>query len=159
MRSSLIVACLLSAACYQNTPADLAARPPASGDRIALEITDAGRAALAERFGPGVAEIEGALIAASEASYNLSVSKVTYLRTGQSQWAGERVSIERAHVGQVFFRTLSRKRTALTAAAVGGGLLALILTRELVISGRERDPNGEPPGPDQIRIPALSTIR
>lgn len=150
---------MLSTACYQNAPVDVAVRPLATGERIALEVSDAGRQALAERFGQGVSEIEGALLAAPDATYNLSVFRVSYLRAAQSQWAGERVTVERAHVGQVFRRSLDRRRTTLAAVAVGGGLLALILTRELVISGRERDPGTDGQGPDQVRLPLFTISR
>jgi hypothetical protein len=69
------------------------------------------------------------------------------------------VTVERAHVGQVFRRSLDRRRTTLAAVAVGGGLLALILTRELVISGRERDPGTDGQGPDQVRLPLFTISR
>lgn len=149
----LVLACL--PACYVNTPLDASVRPVAPGMEVALDISDQGRVNLAERFGPGVTQIEGRLTAVTDRDFRLRVFKVSYLREGDSRWTGEDVTIATAHVGRVYERTLSRGRTAAAAAGFGGGLIAFLVTRALVGAGRDRDPEVPPPGPDEIRIPLL----
>lgn len=145
---------LVASACYVSTPVDVSVRPVVTGETVALDISDRGRVALSERFGPGVSQIEGRVSATSEESYKLQVFRVSYLRDSDAQWAGETVTIEREHVGRVYQRTLSRRRSVLTAAAVGGGVIAFIVTRALTGEGRERDPDPMlPPGPEQSRVP------
>lgn len=144
-------------ACYLNTPIDTSVAPPVAGDRVALSITDQGRVSLSERFGAGVNEIEGQLTAVSPTAFEMRVFKVGFARDAASQWSGERVTIDRSAVGQVFTRTLSRRRTTIAASAVTAGLIAFIITRELITGGRDRDPSGQLPGPDQLRLPRLHT--
>lgn len=146
-------------ACYVNTPVDTSVRPLAPGDRVALDISDQGRVGLGERFGPGVTQIEGRIKAANDQTLSLQVFRVSYLREGDSRWTGEEVVLDRTTVGRTYQRTLSKGRTAATVAAVGGGLLAFIVTRAIVSSGRERDPDPEPPEPPiSTRFPHFQII-
>jgi hypothetical protein len=156
--TAALVGALVSGGCYLNTPIDTAVTPPVAGDMVALDVSDRGRVALGERFGGGVSQIEGRLTSVTERTFELQVYKVTYLREGDSRWSGEKVSIERDAIGQVYTRTFSRRRTLVAAGVVGGALLAFILTRELVAGGGEENPTQPPPGPDQVRIPRLQLI-
>lgn len=161
MRQWLLALCsaVIASGCYVNTPVDTAARPLVSGDRVALDISDAGRVSLGDRFGPGVAQIEGRIKAASDQTLALQVFRVSYLREGDSRWAGEEVVLDRSTVGRTYFKTLSKKRTAVAAASVGGSLLAFIITRAVVSSGRERDPDPEPPEPPiSTRFPRFQLV-
>ncbi|MCC6318998.1 MAG: hypothetical protein IT361_15065 [Gemmatimonadaceae bacterium] len=128
---------------------------PAAGERVALEISDEGRVALAERLGSGLVEVEGRLVALSPAAFDMQVFKVRSIRDGEAQWSGERVSIPRAQVARVNARALSRGRTVLAVAGIGGGIIAFIVTRQLLSGGRERDPSNPPTGPETIRISLL----
>lgn len=152
-RWAALVAVLFSAACYTNTPVDIGVRPISAGDVVALDISDQGRVRLAERFGPGVTQIEGRVRTLSDRAWELQVSRVAYLREGDSQWTGETVVVEREHVSRVYERKFSKGRTIAAAGAVGGVLVAFIVTRALSASGRSQDPDKEPPGPDQLRFP------
>ena len=160
MRQRSLLLLLLGAlpACYVNTPVDASVRPMSAGENIALDISDLGRVGLAERFGPGVVQIEGRLRAATERAYELSVFRVSYLRDGDSRWAGERVVVEREHVGRVYERKLSRTRTLMAAGAVAGSLVVFAITRALVSEGREPDDPPEPPGPISTRVPHVQVI-
>ena len=150
---------LVASACYSSAPIDLGVSPPAAGDMIALDISDQGRVALGERLGPGVTTVEGRLAAMTSTSFDVLVNKVAFLRGGESRWSGEKVSIPREHVSHVEARVFSRRRTALAAAAVGGGLMAFIVTRKIVASGRERDPTDPPGGPQTTVMPQLRVIQ
>lgn len=159
MRRLLLLACCAAPlACYVNAPADLSARPLAPGDLVALDISDQGRVGLSERFGAGVTQIEGRLRAMSATAFELNVTRVSYVRDGESQWAGERVTIDRQHVGRVYERRLSRQRTVVAAGVAIGSIVAFAITRAIISEGREPDDTPEPPGPISTRYPHFQII-
>ncbi|MGQ0767514.1 MAG: hypothetical protein ACT4OZ_17845 [Gemmatimonadota bacterium] len=151
VRSLSVTGFLLAAACYNYVPVDASVRPPDAGESVALEISDQGRVGLAERFGSGVTRIEGRVRSATAADYELEIFKVTYLREGDSRWSGERATVSRSHVARVEGRTFSRGKTAVAIGASVGALAAIVVTRELISSGREPDPRPDPdPGPGTV---------
>jgi hypothetical protein len=116
--------------CYSYRPAvERSALTPASA--VALRITDAGRVALAPRFGPGVRAIEGQLQSASDSAYQLTVSAVQYIDGRVDKWSGEAVRVPTGTVGVVETRSFSRKRTWLVAALSAATVLLFIASRSL----------------------------
>lgn len=136
-------ACL--AGCYTYTrPAGLEPDPDRT---LAFELTDQSRAALAAGVGPATDRIEGALVAASETAYAVSVSRVVDLRGKIYRWSGEMVSLRREYVGTVRERRVSTARTGLVVGAVTSSLVVLIATRGLGVGGLGGDEQpGEKPG-------------
>ena len=92
--------------CYTYMPVAPAASPVA-GEPVALDITDAGRVGLAERFGPGLTRVEGRLTSPANQEYALSVHKVAFIGQPSSRWSGELVRIDRQYVTSVWQRKLS----------------------------------------------------
>lgn len=122
---ALLVA-VIPAGCYSLRPAVSALPNP--GERVALDVTDAGRVTLGGTMGPEISRIDGLLIDSETDSFLLSVQSVRFLRGGYQSWSGERVRINREHVGTMYRRQLSRTRTAaFTAIAVGG--FAVLVSR------------------------------
>src|SRR5581483_455073 len=69
--AGLVAGCALlsNAGCYEYRPYETAG--PQLGDRVALELSDQGRASLGSVLGPGVLQIEGALLEATPQQYVL----------------------------------------------------------------------------------------
>jgi hypothetical protein len=130
--------------CYRYIPV-LTAQAP--GTVLAFDINDRGRVELGDLVGPSVARIEGRLRTEDDTVYVVNVSSVTYLHGQANQWAGEALSIRKTHVASVRERQFSASRTALAAGAAVGGVVAFIVTRDLIGGGPgPREPgSGEPP--------------
>lgn len=136
----------LFTACFQYVPVRA---DPAPGVRVALEINDTGRVALAPVLGPGVVRIEGVLVAVEADVLVVDAMMVTQLRLRPTSVDRIRVRVPRSDVVLTEERRMSRKRTIL---AVGGAVVAVV---SFFVSkgwfGRSTPPdgNGGTGGPDQ----------
>lgn len=150
LRLSVCAAASFAAqACYNYVP--LESTPPI-GDRVALEITDRGRVALADRFGPGIESIEGRLLENQPNEYVISVSRVTQISGSSAIWSGEQTHVSRELVGSVRRRELSKARTALLVGGIAAGVVALA-AHGLAGSGSEKPETSPLPPPASVRIP------
>ena len=138
-----------STGCYEYRPVETAP----VGERVSLQISDRGRVGLAERFGPGLAEIRGQLVMQESNEYVVNVLRVSQLSGASSAWSGESTRVDRSFVGIVRQRQLSPTRTAL-ASALAAGVAYFIISGDLVGKYRQ-DPDDGPPGEPPIsnRIP------
>lgn len=136
--------------CYSYLPVQ--SSPPPVQARGAVVLNDQGRAALAERLGPLLEQVEGTFISLDSTAVVLEVTGTQDLRGGSSLWSGERVEIPATAVLGYRERKLSRGRsialgigvTTLLAVATFG--LTLDLFGEDMDSGDTRDPRnpGDP---------------
>src|SRR5262249_41749918 len=115
-------------ACYEYKP--IMTEPPPVGETVALEVTDQGRVSLAERFGPGLAEIQGRVVSNQGNEYVVNVYRVSQVNGESAAWSGEVTRINQAFIGSVKGRQLSPLRTTLLAV-VGAAGLYFIATRGL----------------------------
>lgn len=115
---------------------------PAPGVRLALDINDMGRVALAEHVGPGVARIDGWVISSSDSEYTLRAERTIGLTGGTTPWNGEQVIVRRNWVGVAREKRFSPQRTAVLATTVTAGFVVFLATRGLLGSG-----NGSPDTP------------
>jgi len=144
------VALALLTGCYTLEP--VSRTTPALGERVALDINDAGRVALGGSMGPEIGQLEGTLIQRDNGDYLLGVTSVTLLRGGAQVWKGEQVHIKPEYVSQMYERKLSKPRTiALTAAGVAGA--ALIASQGLLGSGAKDQPPDHMDSNTTNRIP------
>jgi len=127
------------AGCYTTVPV---ASAPAPGSNVVLDVTDAGRVALAERLGPGVTRIEGQVTDATAEDYGIRITAVSQIDAGRTRWSGEPVRLRREYVVRSQERKLSRGRTALAIGAAAIGLALIALTRSLVGSGGDQGGGG-----------------
>lgn len=125
--------------CYVYAPATTA---PSPGTAIGFEVTDAGRVALAERFGPGVTRIEGRVAEATADEYAVNVSAVSQIGVGRSRWSGELVRLRRDYVSRSETRTLSRGRTAIAVGAAIVGFAAIVAGVSLAANGGDSKTGG-----------------
>jgi hypothetical protein len=120
---------------------------------VAFDVTDAGRIALGGSMGPEISQVEGRLVEEQNGDYVVAVSAVRLLRGGGAQvWSGERVRIQKQHVGRMYERRFSKGRTVALGVAVVAGA-ALVLGRDLNPLG---SPDPKQPPPDTattLRIP------
>lgn len=142
-RALLVVAALSATGCYSYTgvqpSADLA------GQRIAFRITDEGRVAVRDRLGPGVAKVDGRVVAQDAAGWTLKVFGLTTIDGGRSTWTGETVQLARTSVDQTTARRLDRGRSLLAFAGVVGAVVAFALSRDILGGGQgPQDPTTPP---------------
>ena len=125
MRSlrSLLLAAVLSG-CYVTVPLANPTRPE-PGTKLVVQLTDAGADDLARYLGPGVAQVDGRLLQASDTGLQLAVSQVS-MRSGQEQfWKGEAVTLPRATIATVQQRKMSTTRSALLAGIIIAGAISV----------------------------------
>jgi hypothetical protein len=152
--ASVVLAVLLPAlqACYTYGP--LTTPAPAVGETFEFEVSARGRVDLAERFGPGLTEIEGRLVANENSQYVINVFRVSHLNGQTAQWSGETTRINQSLIGSVRGRRLSRGRTALAAAGAAAVVVAILASRGLLGNWTgDSDTPGDDDPPISTRIP------
>ena len=100
--------------------------------KVALDINDVGRVALGGTIGPEIGQVEGTLLEPPGEEYVLAVSQVHFLRGGYQTWTGERVRISKQHVGRLSERRLHKGRSYALAAVIAGGLVAVVVSKDLI---------------------------
>jgi hypothetical protein len=113
----------LLGACYVYQP--LVTADPQPEARLALDLSDAGRAALVTNVGSDVSRVEGTLVSETSDEYVIRVSDVFAQRGTRTKWNGEVVAFRRDYVNRVRTRSLSRGRTAVAVAGVLGAVVGL----------------------------------
>jgi len=145
-RVAVIGVLMFAAGCYRYVPVETTVPPV--GQVIAFQISDRGRVDLADRFGPGVARIEGRVVGAEGEQYVISVSRVAQIDGESALWSGETIRLDRGLVGRLERRELSKTKTWLMAAGVTTTVVALIASASLtgLFGGDEPgDPPRDPP--------------
>jgi len=148
--ASLCVVLLTTGACYDYVPVTTA---PPIGEIVALDITDRGRVDLTDRFGSGIARIEGRLVSSASDQYVLSITRVTQINGDHAAWTGETARLSRDLVGGVESRRLSVARTSLLAAAATAVVAGFIVTRNWTSSSSGGSDSTSGKGPASLRIP------
>ena len=134
MRCSTISAaalCVAASGCYTSTPVETA---PSPGSAVVLDLNDRGRVALGPSIGSSAARVEGSLDAVDSA-YKVKVTSVTYLNGQSNRWTNEPLTIQSDLVRELRVKRFSRSRTALVAGGSIGAVVALFLTRQLLVEG------------------------
>lgn len=140
---------VLVAGCYRPVP--IATSAPPVGETVSFIISDRGRVGLGERLGPGVARIDGRIVAAESEEYVVSVFRVADLSGQTSTWSGETIRLDREFVAQLQGRQLHKGRTWLLAAGVTGAVVLFVVSRDLLGFGQDDDEPGDDPEPPRSR--------
>ena len=148
------VALFAAQACYDYVPVETA---PTTGARVALVVTDQGRVSLADRFGPGIATIDGQLVGVQDSNYIINVYRVSQISGSHALWTGEQSHINRALVGMVRLRQLSFWRTAALVGVAAAGAVALAAGGLSAAGSQPDSTSGTTKPPLSNRIPL--TIR
>lgn len=133
---------LCAAGCYAYVAVP---SPVPAGTRVAVDLNDQGRADLRGMIGPAIARLEGPLVHNSDTAFVLNVLETRGLNGQLNRWSGETVSLRREYVQQITERRFSRSRTTVAVLASAAGVLAFILTRDLLGFGGG-DVSNVPPG-------------
>ena len=131
------------AGCYASMPLQGA---PQSGATVVLDLNDRGRVALGGLIGPSAKTVEGQVASATDSSYSLHVSSVSYLNGQSNRWSGEPLTVPTSLVSQAKQRTFSQGRTMLLGAAAVAALALLIKSTNL-IGNSSGGSGGNPPPP------------
>jgi hypothetical protein len=114
----------LVSGCYNYQP--LSTLDPERGAHVSAELTDSGSVALSRSLGPGLAAIDGRLLALTDRELGLAVVSVRDHRGIEHYWKGETVTLPRADIATLRQRTLALGRTIfLGIAGMGAGLAVL----------------------------------
>jgi hypothetical protein len=151
----LAIALSAAQACYTYTPL---VTSPSIGEVVTFQITDQGRVGLSDRFGPGLARIEGLLTAKPDSVYVVNVYSIAQVDGSTSQWSSETVRLPQAYVGSMQSRQFDRKRTttfATIAAVAAGGTIAAVIANGLFGGYSGGTPIDTSGGNQKNRIPVL----
>lgn len=143
-RAALCGVLLTANGCY--TYAGVQPSGDLTGQRISFRITDEGRLTVRDRLGPGVAKVDGRVVAQDASGWTLKVFGLTTADGSRSTWTGETVQLARTAVDQTVARRLDRGRSLLAVGLVVGGAVAFALSRDLFGGGLgPTDPSAPPP--------------
>ena len=135
--------------CYTYIPVE--STTPPTGETVAFEISDQGRAGLSERLGSGVDRIEGRVRGTEGDQYLVDVFRIAQFQGGKSEWStwsGETIRLDRGYVSRYQTRRLSKTRTWILAGGITGAIVLLAVTKSLttLFQGEDDDdPGGDPP--------------
>ena len=124
MRISPLIGVLLLFGCYSYHALEYPT--PASGTRVAAELTDAGSLQLASQIGPGVSSVRGEVVESSAEGLLLALSSVLGRNQQEMFWNGEQVRIPKSAVARVQQRRFSLGKSAVFMGVVAGGLLVAV---------------------------------
>jgi hypothetical protein len=139
-------------ACYEYVPIATPAAP--IGKIVQLQVTDRGRVGLGDRFGPGVQEIEGRVVAEQGDSLTISVNRVTNISGESTQWNGDTTRVDRGFIALLKGKQISTARTVLLVATGVAAIYIMASTKLLgAFSSSEDEPSGPPA--QATRIPVV----
>ena len=118
---------------------------PIPGTSIEVQLTDMGRAELANNVGPEILQVEGVLASATDSELTLKVSRTRNLRGIVQPWAGEPVTVRTSQYGLVRERHFSAPRTFVLVGSLTAGFVSFAATRGLLGFGNSSGGGGEPP--------------
>jgi hypothetical protein len=124
MRASALISVLLLTGCYNYLPVESPA--PASGTRVAAELTAAGSLEMASQVGLGVTTLRGKVVGGDPEALVLAITSALGRHEEETLWNGEQVRIPLALVAQVRERKFALGKSLLFGGAVGGGLLGAV---------------------------------
>jgi len=148
-----VAACAVAAAsqvvtsCYAYAPANSPQLAP--GARVALEVNDDGRAALARALAPSITRLEGTLLGTEGGRMVVALSGYSQIRGGHTQLTGDTVRLRGEHVAVVRQRQFSRRRTALAVGAALAVAVTFLAGRGIIGRGTPPEDRGGEPGGNQ----------
>ena len=112
---------------------------PVTGREIAVELNDRGRLLVVPQLGEAVLRVHGTLVASTDSTVTISVSRTVQLQGSSALWTGESVTIPVTGVRGFRLREFSQKRSVAMAVGVAGAL-AVVAPRLKIVGGG----NGRP---------------
>jgi hypothetical protein len=118
---------------------------PAPETRLALDLTDRGRAAEFEHLGPDVVRVEGYLVSLDDSAYTVRMERSVNIRGNSTPWNGEVVHIRTDYVATAREKRFSTAKSVLLAGVTAAGIVGFIATRGLIGSGSGGTTSNPPP--------------
>ena len=152
------IACVVAATqlgCYAWVPVSLPTNGAASesalvpGARVALELNDVGRVALASTLAPSITRVEGTLVERPGDQLVVALSGYSQIRGGHTRLTGDTVRLRREHLAGVAQQRLSRRRTLLVVGAGLAAAVAFVAGWSIAGKGTPPEDRGGGGGPDQ----------
>lgn len=107
---------------------------PVAGREIAVELNDRGRLLVVPQLGESVLRVHGTLVASTDSTVTMSVSRTVQLQGSSALWTGESVMIPVTGVRGFRLREFSQKRSVAMAVGVAGAL-AVVAPRLKIVGG------------------------
>jgi len=111
---------------------------PVTGREIAVELNDRGRLLVVPQLGESVLRVHGTLVASTDSTVTMSVSRTVQLQGSSALWTGESVTIPVTGVRGFRLREFSQKRSVAMAVGVAGALAVVAPRLKIVGSGNGR---------------------
>ena len=124
MRRILLIAiCLTGIACYRMVP--LGTSVPPTGITVVADLNNRGSDSLARFIGPGIVNLRGDVLAATDSSMQLAMRLVVDRRGIETFWTKEAVTVKREYVERLQERKLSARRSIIAGVAIAVGLFLI----------------------------------
>lgn len=135
--------------CYHYAP--IGEARPAVGTEVRFHVTDRGRLEVTDRLGPGIREVAGPVLQATDSTIRVSVQSVSFVDDSRlTEWTGQWLELSRELVTNVRERRFSRARTLVTTGVLATAAI-LISTIDITGHGGDGVDVKLPPGPgDQM---------
>ena len=111
---------------------------PVLGQEIAVELNDRGRLLVVPQLGESVLRVHGTLVASTDSTVTMSVSRTVQLQGSSALWTGESVTIPVTGVRGFRLREFSQKRSVAMAVGVAGALAVVAPHLKIVGGGNGR---------------------
>ena len=111
---------------------------PVTGREIAVELNDRGRLLVVPQLGESVLRVHGTLVASTDSTVTMSVSRTVQLQGSSALWTGESVTIPVTGVRGFRLREFSQKRSVAMAVGVAGALAVVAPHLKIVGGGNGR---------------------
>lgn len=147
----------LAMGCFSLQPVDRLA--PKVGADVAVDLNDAGRAALSPKLGPEVAQVHGSLLRRDGDEDVLAVTSTEFLHGGVRPWPGDTLRVRADYTSRYYENRVSTTRS-LIAGGVIVGTIAALTVRALTTTPLAQAPDGGVQGPgDKLRVPLRAGLR
>lgn len=146
----------LAMGCFSMQPVDRLAPKP--GAEVAVDLNDAGRAALAPRLGPEVAQVHGHLLRRDGDEDLFAVTSTEFVHGGVRPWSGDTVHVRSDYMSRYYENRVSTPRSLIMGGMVAGALA--IMTARVLGTTPIPQPDGtlQQPG-DKLRVPVRAGLR
>jgi hypothetical protein len=146
----------LAMGCFSLQPVDRLA--PKVGAEVAVDLNDAGRAALSPKLGPEVAQVHGNLLRRDGDEDVLAVTSTEFVHGGVRPWSGDTVHVRSDYTARYYENRVSTQRSL-----IAGGIIAAtvaVLTARALTTTPVLQPDGGIQGPgDKLRAPLRGGLR
>jgi len=156
-RKVALVLSPLAMGCFSLQPVDRLA--PTVGAEVALDLNDSGRAALAQKLGPEVAQVHGHLLRRDGDEDLIAVTSTEFVHGGVRPWPGDTVRVRSDYTSRYYENRVSTSRSLIAGGTIAA-TVAILTSRALTTTPMADGPDGgiQQPG-DKLRTPVRASLR